>query len=117
MNEDIKILENLKEKTYTTEDILGNLVLDEEEYTALQNLIARYKELKQKYNNKLISIQKEREEYEKDYIQKSKIKEKILEYSQTIYYAQTEEGMAELKESEYEEAKYGIQILAELLED
>lgn len=87
MEEDIKILENLKEKTYTTEDILGNLVLDEEEYTALQNLITRYKELEedkkdlQKYmKNYLIP----KSTINLVYIPKSKIKEIIQENSINI---------------------------------
>ena len=50
---------------------------------AISNLIAENKELKEKYSRKLIDFQKEREEYEKDYIQKSKVKAKIkqLDYN------------------------------------
>ena len=45
-----------------------------------------------------------------------KIKAKIEEYNETLYYAETEEGMAELKDYEYDEAKYGKKILQSLLE-
>lgn len=45
---DIDILEELKNKQYTNKDILGNLVLSEEEYTAISTLIAENKELKEK---------------------------------------------------------------------
>ena len=42
----IDILEELKNKQYTNKDILGDLVLSEEEYTAISTLIAENKELK-----------------------------------------------------------------------
>ncbi len=45
-----------------------------------------------------------------------KIKAKIEEYDETLYYAETEEGMAELKDYEYDEAKYGKKVLQSLLE-
>lgn len=50
------------------------------------------------------------------YTPNDKIKAKIEEYDKTLYYAETEEGMAELKDYEYDEAKYGKKILQSLLE-
>ena len=45
-----------------------------------------------------------------------RIKAKIEELDETLYYAETEEGMAELKDYEYDKAKYGKNILQSLLE-
>ena len=78
MEEDIKILQEILNRDI--EDTEGTKIMKK----AIENLIARYKELKEKYNNKLISIQKEREEYEKDYIPKSKVQEIIQENSINI---------------------------------
>ena len=50
-------------------------------------------------------------------ISKSRVKEKIQKYNDILNYAETEEGMTELKDYEYEEAKYGKKVLQELLED
>ena len=102
---------------------------------AIENLIKENKELKEevlywkgKYhleNRKYIQLHNEKidapvieatEEMLKLYIAKSKVKEKIEEYNDILDYAETEEGMAELKDYEYDEAKYGRKVLKELLE-
>lgn len=102
--------------------------LDDSElyWTRKQKGLATEKEIEE-YIRSLEEKIKELEKYEKyyqaevnlldSYIPKSLVREKIEEYNEIIYYAQTEEGMAELKDFEYEKVKYGIQILAELLED
>lgn len=84
----IDILEELKNKQYTNKDILGNLVLSEEEYTAISTLIAENKELKEtveKRNNKIYELDRSinalkltnKEEVKQDYIPKSKVEEII----------------------------------------
>lgn len=50
-----------------------------------------------------------------NYILKSKVEEKINKYNDILEYAETEEGMAEIKDFEYNEAKYGINVLQSLL--
>lgn len=102
--------------------------LDDSElyWTRKQKGLATEKETEE-YIRSLEKKIKKLEKYEKyyqaeinlldSYIPKSLVREKIEEYNEIIYYVQTEEGMAELKDFEYEEAKYGIQILAELLKD
>lgn len=135
-NEDVKILEEFIEEynaSYPKEEEW--VVIYPNQIQAIENLIARYKELKEE--NKRLKIELEikkyckvneltedliyyknlAKEYQGSSIPKSKVQEKIQKYNEIIYYAQTEEGMAELKDFEYEEAKYGIQILAELIED
>ena len=125
---------NLKEIIELSEEEINNndenvsVVLDLVDLKELRNLIARYKELEEgkaltkKQEAMILKAIKQSAEEQitkemKNYIPKSKVKEKIKKYNEIIYYAQTEEEMAELKDYEYEEAKYGIQILAELLED
>lgn len=132
----IKILEELKEKTYRIDDILGNLVLSEEEYSAIQNLIARYKEL-EKENKRIKSIDYialaeeienglwmprcDVEEYYipienlEDYIPKSKVKEKIEELKKEMEKDETDEfGIHSIG---WGCLDYTIDRLQELLED
>ena len=121
MEEDIKILEELKNKQYTNKDILGNLVLSEEEYTAIEHLIEKNKELEEKMNfvqpfvsltnrmvNKILG--------DNDYIPKSKIKEKIEELDKrdmTIYIGGRSNGKTFQQAVRCELKK----VLQELLED
>ena len=78
LEEKIKIIESL-----CTDDCINKETVIKPFKYAISNLIAENKELKEKYSRKLIDFQKEREEYEKDYIQKSKVKAKIkqLDYN------------------------------------
>ena len=86
-------------------------------YKTLLNLIHRYskeieelKDIAETLRKENVSLYIERRQNE------NKIKAKIEEYDKTLYYAETEEGMAELKDYEYDEAKYGKKILQSLLE-
>ena len=136
MEEDIKtIQEKLKIiQSLCTDDCINKSTVIQPLIYAIQNLIARYKELElndkekqvvEAYRNLVKITGKDtgwvvcdpKQMWSDYFIPKSKVKEKIQKYNEIIYYAQTEEGMAELKDFEYEEAKYGIQILAELIED
>lgn len=45
------------------------------------------------------------------------IEKKIQKYNDILEYAETEEGLAEIKDFEYDEAKYGKKILQELLDE
>lgn len=124
MKEDLKILEefirNYKEvqEKYKDDEIQAEIerscYFEEIPAKAIENLIKGYKKLEainkiQEYRINVID--------EREFIPKLKVIEKIKKYNEIIYYAQTEEGMAELKDFEYEEAKYGIQILVELLQE
>ena len=89
MEEDIKYLENMI-KEYKRFGDLDNLDYEDTErtYKALENLIARYKEL-EKENKKITDeymIQKHliNADFLQDYIPKSKIKEKIEEYTSIL---------------------------------
>ena len=107
----IEILEKLK-VTLTIHHLGGA--------EAIENLIQENKQLKDT-NKKLYELcqgnaMQEFINNECDYIHKSKVKKKIEEYNDILDYAETEEGMAELKDYEYDEAKYGRKVLKELLE-
>ena len=73
------------------------------------NLISENKELKEKYSRKLIDFQKEREEYERDYIPKSKVEEMIKELEFKLF-----EDMSGRTEATYN-ISFTIQTLQSLL--
>lgn len=117
MEEDIKILENvIVEYSTQVEDYKYYTVpvrLDERDIQAIENLIKRNKELeeKDKYYNKLIklaqtitdeSLKEALEEFEKDYIPKSKIKEKIEELNKEEQEAQN--SISDEEREEYSDA-------------
>lgn len=65
---------------------------------------------------KLVKRERQLEELKELKEPQNKIRDKINELEEIIYYAGTEEGMCELKDYEYDKAKYGIEVLKELLE-
>ena len=65
--------------------------------------------------DKVIAIDTVLNYIENESIPKEKVREKMNSYDDIICYAGTEEGMAELKQEEYDEAFYGNKALQELL--
>ena len=114
MEEDIKILERvLQTKDYGLCEVTDTF------YTALENLLTRYKQLEA--DNKRIIIQKaealqEVRKYKaklKNYIPKSKIKEKIEELNELIIETQKELGSASKEFTIYVHQEKALQELLE----
>jgi len=121
MEEDIKILEEIVEnyKDYFCEnyEIIADMQLRLRDVEAIQNIIARYKELEENLNYRIrYCYRLEKELYgenaveltkleDKYYIPKSKVKEKIKEWDESIKWANADDRY------------YAIKILKELLEE
>ena len=143
MEEDIEFIKYYM-KQYFYEDI--SIEDDFQFEEAIKNLLTRYKDIKrinsdlqgeqEQLYNKIDKLEEENKKLKKVksdeliinnpwlfeylnelYIFKGKVKEKIEELDEVLYYAETEEGMAELKDYEYDKAKYGKKILQELLRE
>lgn len=101
MEEDIKILEEFIEAYRIAEEVLDGDVIQ-----AIENLIARYKELERKYKDLNWYFENQKD----NFIPKLKVQEKIEEIS----------GMNEIGDIEreiYNRNEYAIEILLELLDD
>lgn len=101
MEEDIQILEDFI-KYYEAEAISRkfrgtlSISVDEQDIQALENLLTRYKQLEKQIDLDYV---------EENYIEKSKIKEKIEEWDKSIKWANADDRY------------YAIKILQELLEE
>lgn len=89
--EEFKKLKNYKQTYYGNTWFTVEVCADDEmkqNIDIISNLIEKQskeiEELKEKYSKKLIEFQKEREWYEKNYISKNKIKEKIKKYDKWL---------------------------------
>ena len=82
-----------------------------------KEIIKAYRRLVKETNSKNWIICNPEMMWSTYFVSISLIEKKIEEYNDILEYAETEEGLAEIKDFEYDEAKYGKKILQELLDE